>query len=139
MPKDPFQYFRPEARELLEQLTKGVLDLEAGRTGVVSQLLRLAHTLKGAARVVRQAAIADLAHAIEDALAPFRESGASMPPERVDALLKTLDAIGDLVSGLPPAPASDTSKPGQPPRDDVFSNARAVGAEPDAVLNGVTA
>src|SRR5919204_3961544 len=97
MAKDPYRYFRPEARDLLEQLNKGVLQLEAGRTDVLPQLFRLAHTLKGAARVVRQAAIADHAHAIEDALAPFRKSSGRVPREGIDALLARLDAIGSLV------------------------------------------
>ena len=47
---DPLKYFRVEAREIVEQLQSGVLELE--RSGdSVSKLLRLAHTLKGAARV----------------------------------------------------------------------------------------
>jgi two-component system chemotaxis sensor kinase CheA len=66
MPKDAYKYFRIEARELLDELGQGVLALERGasaRDGV-PPLLRLAHTLKGAARVVRQAGIADAAHRI---------------------------------------------------------------------------
>ena len=49
MPKDPYRYFRIEAKEIVEQLSRGVLDLEQGGTGkdLVGQLLRLAHTLKG--------------------------------------------------------------------------------------------
>src|SRR6185312_12678016 len=48
MAKDPYQYFRIEARELVEGLTQGVLDLEKGAGGddVRPRLLRLAHTLK---------------------------------------------------------------------------------------------
>ena len=86
MTRDPYKYFRIEARELLDQLGKGVLDLEKGvhETDLMARLLRLAHTLKGAARVVKQPAIADLAHAIEDALAPLREGGAALPRESVD-------------------------------------------------------
>ena len=67
MAKDAYKYFRIEARELLEQFGQGVLELEkgAGAGGVVPRLLRFAHTLKGAARVVRQPEIADTAHRIE--------------------------------------------------------------------------
>ena len=74
---DPYRYFRIEARELLEGLGHGVLQLEEGATPDVTQkLLRLAHTLKGAARVVKQPRIAEQAHAIEDALAPLRDGSA---------------------------------------------------------------
>ncbi|HEX2009630.1 MAG TPA: Hpt domain-containing protein [Roseateles sp.] len=75
MSKDPHRYFRIEARELLDQLGAGLLALEQeGSEGVaiVAQLLRQAHTLKGAARVVRLPDIADQAHAQEDLLAPLR-------------------------------------------------------------------
>ena len=60
---DPYKYFRVEARELVEQLGTGVLELEREGTGrdVVARLLRHAHTLKGAARVVKQGEIAKLA------------------------------------------------------------------------------
>src|ERR1043166_710054 len=52
--RDPYKYFRVEARELLEALGRGVLDLEKGARGpeLVVEMLRLAHTLKGAARIV---------------------------------------------------------------------------------------
>ena len=51
---DPYRYFRVEAGEILEQLQAGLLELEKGAppAEVVAKLLRLAHTLKGAARVV---------------------------------------------------------------------------------------
>ena len=59
MAQDPYRYFRVEARELAEQLGQGVLDLEKGQGGTegVARLLRVAHTLKGAARVVRRVAV----------------------------------------------------------------------------------
>jgi hypothetical protein len=30
MAQDPYKYFRPEAREILDQFSRGVLDLEKG-------------------------------------------------------------------------------------------------------------
>ena len=66
MARDPYKYFRVEARDLADQLGQGLLELERIGSGgeIVPRLLRLAHTLKGAARVVRQPEIADHAHAI---------------------------------------------------------------------------
>jgi two-component system, chemotaxis family, sensor kinase CheA len=138
MPKDPYQYFRPEARELLEQLNRRVLELETGRADAVPQLLRLAHTLKGAARVVKQGAIADHAHAIEDALAPFRESAAGIPPERIDALLKMLDAIAALISVLGQTQSPDAAQSAKPAPDGGFRHIRAGVAEMEALLDGIT-
>ena len=95
MAKDPYRYFRVEARELMDQLVKGVLDLEKENASaeLVLRLLRLAHTLKGAARVVKQAQVADLIHGVEDSLAPYRGDGAVVPRRCVDQVLAALDAI----------------------------------------------
>jgi two-component system chemotaxis sensor kinase CheA len=64
--QDRYKYFRVEARDIVDQLGQGALDLEKG--GLVAsstaRMLRLAHTLKGAARVVKQRDIAECAHAM---------------------------------------------------------------------------
>src|SRR6202161_1404503 len=90
MARDPYRYFRVEARELLDQLDKGALELDKGAAApeLIALMLRLAHTLKGAARVVKQRGIADHAHAIEDALSPFRESGVAVSRGGIDATLQ---------------------------------------------------
>ncbi len=107
MQKDPYKYFRIEAKELLEQLDRGVLDLEKPATAkdAVGRLLRLAHTLKGASRVVRQAKIGELSHTFEDALAPHRDGAHAPPPEVVNKLLAMLDQIKALIAALD-APAA---------------------------------
>ena len=88
MAQDPYKYFRVEARELLDGLGRGVLELEkgAGATETGRRMLRLAHTLKGAARVVKQPPIAELAHAIEDVLVPYASASAERlaAGERID-------------------------------------------------------
>jgi two-component system chemotaxis sensor kinase CheA len=106
MARDPYRYFRVEARELLEQLGQGALELDKGSAApdLIARMLRGAHTLKGAARVVKQREIADHAHAIEDALAPFRETGNSVSREGIDAALKALDGITLGIAGLAPQP-----------------------------------
>ena len=95
MAKDPYQYFRIEARELIEQLGQGAFELERGGapSSVVPRLLRVAHTLKGAARVVKQTDIANHAHAIEDVLAPWRDAQEAAPRECIDAVLARVDQM----------------------------------------------
>src|SRR4051794_19958328 len=102
MAKDPYKYFRVEARELVEGLAQGILEIEKGGASaeVVSRLLRLAHTLKGAARVVKQAAIADLAHSIEDLLAPLRDSPDPKALPIGDDALRLVDQIASRVREL---------------------------------------
>ena len=105
MAQDRYKYFRLEARELLEGLSQGVLDLEKGPSpgDVVARLLRLAHTLKGAARVVRLTGVADLAHDLEDALAPLKTVSGPAPGATVSSILSLLDAVGAAIGVIDPA------------------------------------
>ncbi|MFI5910234.1 response regulator [Dactylosporangium sp. NPDC051541] len=96
--RDPLRYFRVEARELVDQLALGVLSLQDGSSDSVAALLRHAHTLKGAARVVRQAALADLAHALEELLVPYRDGGS--PAAVIGDLLPLTDQMSALVAEL---------------------------------------
>jgi len=135
--RDPYRYFRVEAHELLEQLSRGALGLEKGDAGAgVPQLLRLAHTLKGAARVVKQREIADLAHALEDLLAPYRDSPREVTRDRVDEVLAALDRIGEQLARLP-GPARDPE--GKSPEGESTSirAVRAEISEVDALLEGL--
>jgi two-component system chemotaxis sensor kinase CheA len=139
MAQDPYRYFRPEAHEILEQFSRGVLELEKGEGGAtaVQKLLRLAHTLKGAARVVKQPEIANRAHAIEDVLAPLRDSVDRPDRVQIDAVLQHLDAIGGHLVGL-----TSAENPASPAVKIVVDEAasrtvRTNLAEADAVLDSV--
>lgn len=106
MADDPYKYFRIEARDLCEQIGSGVLELERPYdSDLVARLLRLAHTLKGAARVVKQLEIAREAHALEEVLLKTRAAEASASSDEVRALLDLVDRVNKLVSALA-APAS---------------------------------
>ncbi len=112
MAKDPYTYFRVEARELLEGLAQGVLSLEKDGPGkeVVSRMLRQAHTLKGAARVVKQVGISESAHGIEDVLARYRDGEGQLPHDEAGRLLNLIDRCGEHLKSLAGAPA-DVAKP----------------------------
>jgi two-component system chemotaxis sensor kinase CheA len=135
MAKEPYKYFLPEARDLVGQLGKGVLELEKGRVrpDAVQGLLRLAHTLKGAARVVKQREVADRAHLIEDALTPFRDSLDSVPVDTISALLRLVDEVNDRIAGL-----ASHAQPGRPAADDRGPTPLAAVTEIDSLLEGVT-
>jgi two-component system chemotaxis sensor kinase CheA len=116
---DPYRYFRIEARELLEQLTQGLLSLDDGEGGAqaVPELFRYAHTLKGAARVVGQADIAEMAHAVEDALSPYRNSGQAVPVDSVREFLRLVGQMADTLDALDapaPAPAAELAQQAEP-------------------------
>jgi two-component system chemotaxis sensor kinase CheA len=145
---DPFRYFRIEAAELVERLGQGALAIEKGEApgaGGVAALLRHAHTLKGAARVVRQVEIAEHAHAIEDVLSPHRTRADAPPRECAAPLFASIDAIGALLAklGAPaPAPAVPAEKPGpapppKPAKSDEAVTVRAEVGEVEAVVDGI--
>jgi two-component system chemotaxis sensor kinase CheA len=124
MARDPYRYFRVEARELVDQLGKGALELDKGTATpeLIALMLRLAHTLKGAARVVKQREIADHAHAIEGALAPFRETDIAVSRDDIDSTLKALDGISLALAALALKPQSERAA-----------------ADPGAAMNGISA
>ena len=136
--KDPLRYFRVEAREISEELGRGVLQLEkAPIPGLIARLLRLAHTLKGASAVVKQREIAERTHALEDVLAPFRDREATLGKDEFERILAHVDAIAGLVAAL----AIPAAGPGQPQTallDDTANVLRADTAEMNAVLESIS-
>jgi two-component system chemotaxis sensor kinase CheA len=139
MAQDPYKYFRPEARDLVDQFAKGILDLEKGGSSAaaVQRLLRLAHTLKGAASVVKQSEIANRAHAIEDVLSPFRDTSASVERERIDSILEHLDEISNRIVTLVPAEHAEFPNPGKSVVEESPRTVRTDIEDMDAVLDGV--
>ena len=106
MSSDPLRYFRVEARELVDQISAGVLDLgQQPGPEPVARLLRFAHTLKGAARVVKQQEIADRAHAFEEVLVPHRTDETALPGDEMRELLRLNDEIEAYVAALEPTAA----------------------------------
>lgn len=146
MAGDLYKYFRLEVREILDQFGAAILDLEkGGGAGQVRLLLRLAHTLKGAARVVKQPEIADSAHAVEGILSPLRDADSGVPRDSIDAVLRHLDAIADRVGALDSpgeiepevADRREQSSTRRPAGDEAVRTVRAEIAEMDALLDGI--
>ncbi|MDC0740314.1 hybrid sensor histidine kinase/response regulator [Polyangium mundeleinium] len=140
-------YFRAEANEIVEGLTRDLLALEKNPTdtSILARSLRLAHTLKGAARVVRQTRIGEMAHTIEDALAPFRDGEDTITSDYVSDLLRILERIREETTklGARPAPASTgegkgESTPPAAPIDDRLETVRVDIADMDALLEGLS-
>jgi two-component system chemotaxis sensor kinase CheA len=101
---DPYRYFRIEANELVGQLEQGAVELErAPDHDKLARLLRLAHTLKGAARIVKHTTLAALAHALEDALDPLRDTAGVGAITAADALIDRIASEVAALAALPPA------------------------------------
>jgi two-component system, chemotaxis family, sensor kinase CheA len=135
---DPYRYFRIEARQLVDELSRGALDLEKGRAApdLISKLLRLAHTLKGAARVVKQGEIAGLAHAVEEALSPLRDGSGPAPREGVDAILGLTDQMTALLARL--AASGEEPKPMAVLAEETVQSLPAEVGEMDTVVAGIS-
>lgn len=112
-----------------------MLEKGNGSAPTVAHLLRLAHTLKGAARVVKQRDIADLSHAVEDALLPFKD--APTQARSIDALLGLLDGISKRLDALnqppPPVPATRPAH-----HENAVNTVHADVSEMDSLLEGVS-
>ncbi|AAU93087.1 chemotaxis protein [Methylococcus capsulatus str. Bath] len=87
--------FREEVEAHTGVLTSGLIALETGPadSGRIEPLMRAAHSLKGAARVLGLDAAVGIAHAMEDALLAAKEGRLALTPARVDVLLEGVDWI----------------------------------------------
>src|SRR5689334_24152350 len=134
--RDPLRYFRIEARELVDQISAAVLDLDQQpEPELVARLLRFAHTLKGAARVVRQQDIADRAHELEEVLVPHRGASAMLPADEMRELLRLNDEIAAYVSALE---HPETASAAPEPAEDDEPAPRAPTAELDELLDTIS-
>lgn len=140
MAKDPYQYFRVEARELLDGLTQGILQLEKGAAAPpsegVARLLRLAHTLKGAARVVMQPRIAERAHTVEGILTTYRESELPLSNSQQSELVRLLDEISSYLAAISSLATNLT--PTRLPAEEPLETLRVEIQEMDSLLQTIT-
>lgn len=89
--------YRAEADTQLAALSQSLLDLEQSGEGDPAKryepMMRAAHSLKGAARIVGLDAAVKLTHAMEDVFETARTGKLILAPEAVDVLLQTVDAL----------------------------------------------
>jgi two-component system chemotaxis sensor kinase CheA len=94
--------FLREAEEHLSSLQKGLLTLEKepDNAGLIHELLRNAHTLKGSARMVGLEGISAIAHRMEDSLQALEEGSETVEGDVIDLLLQGTDAISRMTAAL---------------------------------------
>ena len=88
------QLFIEEAREHIDNLTKGLLVIEKDPSNIeaINNLLRSAHTLKGSSAMMGLKDIATLTHAMEDVFDGLRK-GEKVTTELINVLLECADAL----------------------------------------------
>jgi two-component system sensor histidine kinase and response regulator WspE len=90
-----FDLFRSEAEQHCGALADGLIRLErdAHDPSLVEPLMRAAHSIKGAARIIGLDVAVSLAHAMEDCLVRIQKGQERPGPARVDDLLKGADLL----------------------------------------------
>jgi two-component system chemotaxis sensor kinase CheA len=94
--------FISEARECLEQIGKRLLDVERspGDAGLLNDLFRQVHTLKGNCGLFEFKALERIVHAGEDLLDRVRSGELAYGAAMADALLDAMDYTGELIDEI---------------------------------------
>ena len=92
------ELFRMEAESHTATLSAGLVSLEesSATPEVIDPLMRAAHSLKGAARIVGLDAIVRVAHAMEDCFVEAQKGRLVLRPEHVDVLLRGVDMLAQV-------------------------------------------
>ena len=96
---DPTETFRQEARELLEQLEEGLLDLEQNPANddLINSTFRALHTIKGSGAMFGFTAVAAFVHEFETAFDQVRKGQTPATPELIAVALDAKDHIHKLI------------------------------------------
>ncbi|MDB5529322.1 MAG: chemotaxis protein CheA [Devosia sp.] len=96
---DPTETFRQEARELLEQLEQGLLDLEQNPANddLINSTFRALHTIKGSGAMFGFTAVANFVHEFETAFDQVRKGQTIATPALIGVALDAKDHIHKLV------------------------------------------
>ena len=94
------ELFRLEAESQAEILSSGVLEIEEQRQSAetIESLMRAAHSLKGAARIVGLDAAVQVAHALEDVFLAAGDNKISVQPAHADILLAGVDFLSSIAA-----------------------------------------
>lgn len=90
--------FRSEVETHSEVLSNALLALERtpGDTSGVDEMMRAAHSIKGAARVVGIEPAVSVAHVMEDCFVAAQKGALTLAPADVDVLLRGVDLLGKI-------------------------------------------
>ncbi len=91
-----FDLFRTEAEGCTEALGRGLVELESGQQGSFDELMRAAHSFKGAARVIGISVATRVAHAMEECFVAAQQGKLRLERPHVDALLRGVDLLAEV-------------------------------------------
>ena len=92
------ELFRVEAENQTALLTSGLLELERAPASAeqLEQLMRAAHSFKGAARIVELSPGVHVAHAMEDCFVAAQHGALELNRQHIDALLRGVDWLVEI-------------------------------------------
>ncbi|MBB5019864.1 two-component system chemotaxis sensor kinase CheA [Chitinivorax tropicus] len=109
--EDLLQDFLTEASELLSEVDNKLVDLEKrpNDRGLLNDIFRGFHTIKGGAGFLNVDALVNLCHRTENLFDKLRNGEMTLTPEIMDVIMAATgvvrDMFGSLAQGRPPAPA----------------------------------
>ncbi len=94
------EIFRAEVETHVEALTSGLLALERDpqETGQIDEMMRGAHSIKGAARIVGIDPAVRVAHVMEDGFVAAQNGKLTLRSEHVDVLLRGVDLLNRIAN-----------------------------------------
>lgn len=99
-----FALFQTEAQTQARKLTDGLIALEHGSTPIaLEELMRAAHSLKGAARIVGHEGVVTIAHELEETFVAAQEGRLFISGDQVDVLLRAVDVMAETALAEPDA------------------------------------
>jgi chemotaxis protein histidine kinase CheA len=92
------ELFRAEVESHSDALTDSLLKLEQDPTAssLLEGLMRAAHSIKGAARIVRVDPAAEVAHVMEDCFVAAQRGELVLEPAGIDVLLRCVDLLSQV-------------------------------------------
>ena len=92
------ELFRSEAEGQTAVLSQGLIEMERGPVppATLEGMMRAAHSLKGAARIVGIDAAAGVAHVLEDYFVAAQKNLIEVQPQHVDVLLAGVDLLTEI-------------------------------------------
>lgn len=119
--------FRTEVAEQGKILTEGLLALEVDPTAAVrlEALMRAAHSVKGAARLVGIEPVVRIAHVVEDVFVAAQNSELTLNSDHIDVLLGGVDTI-IAISCLPEKEIADWATSNQNELDTLLKGLAAI-------------
>ncbi|MCE5195382.1 MAG: response regulator [Nitrospiraceae bacterium] len=96
------EYFLAEADDHISTLDRGISELESNPDSnvVIEELFRAAHTLKGAAALVKLDTTSNIAHKMEDILEELKEENIRPDKRILDLLSQILDVLKALIHDI---------------------------------------